>query len=213
MDGVKKFNSKWFEWAFSTFAMVLVCIFFAWIAYEIFFSSLLDSKRNESDFTDSYISSVAENATYNDSYLTHRLIKMDLNYGITTVPKQKKALGNVNQYLEDVSKKCPFDNSDKGVSGYVACANEQLHDNFYYTPGVDVSNNYAIHRSDCDTNSYLMIDALKMKGKEGYIVYSPGHAFLAWKDTFGNFNYWETTSGNNKGVLADLSDVFYTKTF
>lgn len=78
---------------------------------------------------------------------------------------------------------------------------------------MEVSNNYAIHRSDCDTNTYLMIDAMRMKGIEGYIVYAPNHAFLAWKDSFGHFNYWETTDNNNTGKIASLNDKFYTKTF
>lgn len=213
MDGVGKFTKKWFEWAFQTSGMLSFCIFCAWIAFEIFFSSLLDSKSNERDFVKRYLSPEVTNVTFNDGYLTHRLIKMDLNYGITTVPIQQKALGNVNQFLEEVSNKCPWQDTDKGVFSYVACANERLHDIFYYTPSVDVSNNYAIHRSDCDTNTYLMMDALKMKGRYAYIIYAPGHAFLAWKDSFGNLNYWETTSGNNKGQLASLSDKLYDKAF
>ncbi len=212
MDGVIKFISKWLGWGLATFAAAIVSLFLFWASFLALFGTLHDGNNNEEDFHNRYSGTTPVSSAYEGQYLTHRLIKMDLDYGITTQETMRNALSNVSQYLQSVSATCPWQNTDEGTAAYVACANERLYDNFYYTPGVEVSNNYAIHRSDCDTNTYLMIDALRMKGMEGYIVYAPGHAFLAWKDSFGNYNYQETTSYNNKGKPADLSIDWYTKT-
>lgn len=212
MDVVLKFLSKWLGWGLATFAAAIVSLFLFWASFHVLFGTLYDYKNNEKDFHNRYSGPTPVSSEYDGQYLTHRLIKMDLDYGITTQETMRNALSNVSQYLKSVNATCPWQNTDEGTAAYVACANERLHDNFYYTPSVEVSNNYAIHRSDCDTNTYLMIDAMRMKGMEGYIVYAPGHAFLAWKDSFSNYNYQETTSYNNKGEPADLSIDWYTKT-
>lgn len=212
MDGVIKFLSKWLGWGLATCTAAIVSLFLFWASFLALFGTLHDDNNNEKDFHSRYSVTTPVNSAYDGQYLTHRLVKMDLDYGITTQETMRNALSNVIQYLKNVNATCPWQNTDEGTAAYVACANERLHDNFYYTPSVEVSNNYAIHRSDCDTNTYLMIDAMRMKGIEGYIVYAPGHAFLAWKDSFSNFNYRETTSYNNKGKPADLSIDWYTKT-
>lgn len=212
MNGVIKFISKWLGWSLATLAAAIVSLFLFWASFLALFGTLHDDNNNEEDFHNRYTGTTSVSSAYDGQYLTNRLIKMDLDYGITTQETMRNALSNVSHYLKSVNATCPWQNTDKGTAAYVACANERLHDNFYYTPSVEVSNNYAIHRSDCDTNTYLMIDAMRMKGMEGYIVYAPGHAFLAWKDSFGNYNYQETTSYNNKGKPADLSIDWYTKT-
>lgn len=215
MDKVTKktFISKWADFAVLTSFAALVCILFYGFSFISFFDTLLADSNNERDFYSRYSATIPFSTEYNEKYLTHRLIKMDVSYGIATSDIMNKALRNVNHYLESVDNTCPYQNSDQGTFDYITCANKILHDNFYYTPSVEVSNNYAIHRSDCDTNTYLMMDAMKMKGISSYIVYAPGHAFLAWKDSFGNYNYQETTWDNNKGKVADLSIDWYTKTF
>lgn len=213
MDDVIKFIRKWLGWGLATFAAVVVSLFLFWASFLALLGTLHDDdNNNEEDFHNRYSDTTPVNSAYDGQYLTHRLIKMDLDYGITTQETMRNTLSNVSQYLKSVNATCSWQNTDEGTAAYVACANERLHDNFYYTPSVEVSNNYAIHRSDCDTNTYLMIDAMRMKGMEGYIVYAPGHAFLAWKDSFDNYNYQETTSYNNKGKPADLSIDWYTKT-
>lgn len=48
---------------------------------------------------------------------------------------------------------------------------------------------------------------------DGMSIYAPSHAFFAWKDSTGHFQYWETTSSNNKGEVPELSHDFYEKNF
>lgn len=145
--------------------------------------------------------------------LTHRLIMKDLKQGITDEITASKAINKVNQYLNAVNQKCRSDGTDAGQTGFVKCASHVIAAHFYYTPSVEVSNNYAINRSDCDTNTYLLMDAARLHGIEPYIVYAPGHGFFAWKNSGGNFNCWETTAMNNEGEIAHLGAVFYRKTF
>lgn len=211
-DNVLKFLNQWLGWGLATLAAGMFCLGVFTASVFSLFGKVLEDHGNEKDFNNRYSITSPGSSAFDDKYLTHRLIKMDLDYGITTQETMRKALINVSQFLQSVNARCSWKNTDKGTADYVACANERLHDNFYYTPSVEVSNNYAIHRSDCDTNTYLMLDAMRMKGIDGYIVYAPGHAFLAWKDSFGNFNYRETTSNNNNGEPADLSLDLYTKT-
>lgn len=206
-----KEGRKWLAWTFGTLAGVGFTVIIGLVAYLILFGVWEADNNNEADFYKSYSASNHTDATFDNKYITHRLIKMDLNYGVASKENMHKALENVNHYFRDVELSCPWSNTDEGTAEYVSCANKKLNKNFYYTPSVEVSNNYAIHRSDCDTNTYLMMDALKMKGIQSYIVYVPGHAFLAWKDSFGHFIYQETTWNNNSGKPADLSSSFYKK--
>ncbi|EEC0294394.1 hypothetical protein YV76_001773 [Salmonella enterica subsp. enterica] len=145
--------------------------------------------------------------------LTHRLIMHDRLRGVTDENTARVALGKVNQYLDDVNHQCESDGTDKGNAAFVSCASQIIAGHFYYTPSIEVSNNYAINRSDCDTNTYLLMDAASQHGIDSYIVYSPSHAFFAWKDSFGYFRYRETTSSNNKGGAVDLNEELYQKNF
>lgn len=176
---------------------------------------MIVNENNASDFNSKFKELPKDKLDYNfnNGFLTHRLISIDHQYGVSTSDVDKKAIANVNRFLSDVSNKCEFINSHDGISKYVSCANDKLGDNFYYTQSVDVSNNYAIHRSDCDTNTYLMMDALSLKGIKSFIVYAPGHAFLAWADNEGFLSFQETTEKNNHGSPADLKKSFYRKNF
>lgn len=204
---------RWFEWSVSLSIFTFFCMFLFNLACMVLFSEANRYDGYEKSFHTQFSKFTSSSSDFNSQYLTHRLVKMDLSYGITSPDNFRLALQNINRYLQNVNKTCPLQNTDTGKIEFITCANKVLHDNFYYTPSEEVSNNYAIHRSDCDTNTYLMMDALRLKGIQGYIVYAPGHAFLAWKDSIGNFRYHETTDQNNLGKPADLRSDFYTKTF
>ncbi|HGJ5857366.1 hypothetical protein QE210_19345 (plasmid) [Arsenophonus nasoniae] len=213
MCGNIKFIEKWFTLVFPVFCFFVISGFLFCFSYFLLFGQLYDYDNNKKDFFSRYANTTPR-SFYDNQYLTHRLINMDFTYGITNKENFDKALRNVNRFLEEVNTHCIYQRSDEGTANYLNCANKVLHDNFYYTPSLEVSNNYAINRSDCDTNTYLMMDAMKLKGIESFIVYAPGHAFLAWKDKFGNFNYRETTSNNNTGEVADLTkSSLYQKAF
>ncbi|HCL0868409.1 TPA: hypothetical protein N1Y87_004229 [Salmonella enterica subsp. enterica serovar Infantis] len=186
----------------------LITIVFLILSFFVLFSDLIQYENNKSDFYKRFVERSSINS-FDGNLLTHELIKIDYDYGITTKENKDKALYNVNMFLNAVSLDC----KQSETYDYIKCANEKLRDNFYYKPSIEVSNNYANHISDCDTNSYLMIDALSLVGIKGFIVYAPSHAFIGWIDDFGNPKYWETTTNNNTGKEADLSESFYTKTF
>lgn len=190
------------------FFLSLISIIPLVISFFILFSNFIQYEENKNDFYKRFVESKSVNS-YDDELLTHKLIKIDYDNGITTKENKDKALYNVNLFLNSVSLNCKQSNT----YDYIKCANKQLRDNFYYKPSIEVSNNYAHHISDCDTNSYLMIDAMSLVGINGYVVYAPSHAFIGWIDDFGNPQYWETTSNNNTGKKADLNEKFYTKTF
>ncbi|ENA9698520.1 hypothetical protein ABG299_004099 [Salmonella enterica subsp. enterica] len=145
--------------------------------------------------------------------LTHRLIMHDRLRGITDENTARVALDKVNGYIDDVNNQCKSDGTDKGNAAFVSCASKTIAGHFYYTPSIEVLNNYAINRSDCDTNTYLLMDAASEHGIEPYIVYSPSHAFFAWKDSFGYFQYRETVSSNNHGGPVDFNSDLYRKNF
>lgn len=185
----------------------------AYVAHWLAFYGAKSNQSNKESFYEKYkpLSDSELDSHVDSSLLTHKLIAIDNKYGVSNEDTDKKAVENVNRFIGDVSEKCDFSDSNDGISKFVSCANEQLGKNFYYTQSVDVSNNYAVHRSDCDTNTYLMMDALKLHNIKSYVVYAPGHAFLAWKDKDGNLSYQETTAKNNYGEPADLKTNFYIK--
>jgi len=211
MSATKKWNSERVGWLLATLFGVGFSLVIMYLSYTIFMSDWRDNKEYKKDFYSRYSSSGESNNSFDKNFLTHRLIKADLDYGVSNKENANRALINVNEYLKAVTQSCVWENTDNGIANYVRCANKKLYDKFYYTQSVEVSNNYAVHRSDCDTNTYLMMDALKIKGIKGYAVFVPGHAFLAWKDSFDNFIYQETTWKNNGGKIADLSDSWYPK--
>lgn len=189
-----------------------VIIFFG---YRYAFSSaiLFNGCRNDFERENQSISKPSLKYELNMKLLTHRLIMHDRLRGVTDEDTVRAALGKVNQYLDDVNNQCKSDGTDKGNAAFVLCASQTIARHFYYTPSTEVSNNYALNRSDCDTNTYLLMDAASQHGIDSYIMYSPSHAFFAWKDSFGYFKYRETTSLNNKGGEVDFNDGFYRKNF
>lgn len=190
---------------------ILLSILGGYISYGFLFGGIITLTENRKEVTSKTIS-LRGDSEFNERYLTHKLINIDYEEKITNESNKNKALRNVNGFLNDVKADCDFVKTDAGTWSYIKCANEKLHDNFYYKPSIEVSNNYAIHASDCDTNTYMMIDALTSVGVKAYAIFAPSHAFLGWKDSRGNIQYWETTTENNKGEKARLQDKFYTKT-
>ncbi|HFP9406524.1 TPA: hypothetical protein ACHOZF_004138 [Raoultella planticola] len=190
-------------------------VFFIFVSYNVIFSSVKKLESYKKDFykKESSALKILFNVSVDMNLLTHRLIVNDLQRGIADETVTRRAIGKVNQYLNDVDRQCKSDGTDKGNAAFVACAGHLIGQHFYYTPSIDVSNNYAVNRSDCDTNTYLLMDAAHQHGIDSYIMYAPSHAFFAWRDSTGHFQYWETTSSNNKGEVPELSHDFYEKNF
>lgn len=178
----------------------------------LLFSNIKFYDDNQKEFEQNFNGDAIDD-TYNNKYLSHKLIDIDFKRGVTDLNTKKKALANVNKFYNEVNTQCHYLNTDKSTLDFLACSNRLLKKNFYYKPSEEVSNNYAKHQSDCDTNAYLMFDVTRQKGIDTYIVYTPDHAFISWRDSTGKFNDWETVSNNNEGQVADRNnDFLYLKT-
>lgn len=190
-------------------------LFFVFISYAVAFSSLKNLGDYKKDFYKRQYNAltILPDVNLDMNLLTHKLIVSDRLRGIADDTIARIATAKVNQYLNNVGRQCKSDGSDNGNAAFVSCAGHLIGQHFYYTPAIEVSNNYALNRSDCDTNTYLLMDAAHLHGIDAYIIYAPSHAFFAWKDSTGHFQYWETTSSNNKGEVPELSHDFYEKNF
>jgi len=140
--------------------------------------------------------------------LSHRLIRYDEQKGFVTHEVAALARGNTLSFFRTVDEQCDRNT----ITGFMACANKILGSQFYYRSSDAVADAWANRYSDCDLNSYLLMDAMRSAGFTARIVYSPGHAFISFTDEFGNIHFQETTEDNNKGKNADLTDPFYRKT-
>lgn len=172
-------------------------------------SRALDTSARE--FYNSYQKPPQRNTTYTPSLLSHHIIKMDAEDGIIGDATTSDALANVNHYLSAVARRCKYTGGEEAAKTFLICANGVLHENFYYHAADDAGRRYAEHSSDCDANVFLMMDAAKIAGLPTYLVYAPGHAFIAWKDKNNDFRYHETTGGNNKGRPFDFKNQLYKK--
>lgn len=99
MNDIKKFISKWLELAVMTFSFVMFCILLLWFSFYLFFGEMWADNNNEKDFFTRYHGTTSASSVFDSQYLTHRLLKMDLFYGITTSETMTSALNNVNNYL------------------------------------------------------------------------------------------------------------------
>ncbi|MDV1434472.1 hypothetical protein RZQ49_26840 [Klebsiella michiganensis] len=158
-------------------------------------------------------SSASGSPEYNKSLISHRMISSDLNEGLISFPKANEAFSNTAGYLNEVNKKCTKENTPQ-INSFLSCANQLLGEHFYYYPARETAIAWAGHYSDCDSNVYLLLDALSLINKTASIVYAPGHAFLSWIDeATGAPVWWETTLNSNHGGIADLTwNDLYPKT-
>lgn len=179
------------------------------IIYKQAFPASRALDANAREFYNNYQPPADRDTSFSPSLLSHQIIAMDANDGIIGTAATSNALANVNHYLSSVAHSCRYGD---GAAAFLNCANTVLYDNFYYHSADDAGRGYAEHNSDCDANVFLMMDAAKEAGLPTYIVYAPGHAFIAWKDKRGNFRYHETTGGNNKGRSFNFRDMLYKKT-
>lgn len=144
--------------------------------------------------------------------MTHRMITSDIQDGLISPQNAEKAFSNTAGYFDEVKNKCIKEGTQK-TKNILSCANNILGNHFYYYPARETASAWAGHYSDCDSNVYLLLDALKLFNKSASIVYAPGHAFISWADEqTGLPAWWETTSDANHGRPADLTQEFYKKT-
>lgn len=144
----------------------------------------------------------------NLTLLSHRLIQYDEQQGFVTSDIASLARGNTLAFIKKVEEQC----DRKTATGFITCANNILGHLFYYKPSNTVADAWANRYSDCDLNSYLLMDVMYRAGFKPSIVYSPGHAFISFIDENGNIYFQETTENNNMGNKADMTDSFYIKT-
>ncbi|MFX4311474.1 hypothetical protein F8O53_05885, partial [Enterobacter sp. 63] len=140
--------------------------------------------------------------------LSHRLISYDELQGFVTEEMASLARGNTLHFLKTVDMQC----DKRTVGNFITCANNILGKQFYYKSSDVVAEAWGNRYSDCDLNSYLLMDAMYLSGFKAEIVYAPGHAFISFKDASGNLHFQETTANNNTGENADLTSPFYIKT-
>lgn len=149
------------------------------------------------------------NSSFSPQFLTHKMVMYDLEHGITSEQIANKALNNINYYFAQISNNCILEGeqTSSDIINYISCANKTLGEYFYYQPSQETSNNYANQRSDCDLNTYLLIDAMKKVGIDAYIIYAPNHAFLGAKSKNQEIILWETTIDKNKGEKIDTQII------
>lgn len=140
--------------------------------------------------------------------LSYQFIDIDNRRGITSVDDADRAKKIISFYFEKTSQECSIFTS---TEAFLLCANNVLGDYFSYKVSVSLSGGANQQVSDCDTNSYLLYDIARMFGHEVFVVYSPGHAFISWKER-SDYLYLETTGNNNHGSLANMEDAFYKQT-
>ena len=87
-------------------------------------------------------------AAYNETLMTHRMVRFDLDNGLTDAIFARKAWGNIDWFLRSVKHDC-HDNASTFI--FLQCANQILGENFQYQPFDAVSPAYSTHHSDCDT--------------------------------------------------------------
>ncbi|WP_445496835.1 hypothetical protein [Photorhabdus sp. SF281] len=193
--------------------VLLVTVINYIFVYNYAFKQVRQFEGNEREFKALHGNGLAKNqdGQFDIKMLSHRLIALDREFAAADERAAGQAIVNVNAYLSAVRAKCTTNGSDEGNAAYVACAGNQIGQHFYYFSSTETTSNYAQHRSGSETNTYLMIDATNHLPISASIVFSPGHAFFAWKDSFGEYQYWETTANNNLGELADLQDPLYVK--
>lgn len=181
--------------------------------YNYAFKQVLKLEGNEREFKSLHGDRLDKNqsAKFDIKLLSHRLIGLDREFTATDERTAGQAIVNVNAYLSAVKETCVTNGSDEGNAEYVACAGNLIGQHFYYFSGAETASNYARHRSGSETSTYLMIDATNHLPISASVVFSPGHAFFAWKDSFGEYQYWETTTNDNLGKFADLRDLLYVK--
>ncbi|EPF4547864.1 hypothetical protein ACSSQJ_003852 [Klebsiella aerogenes] len=145
--------------------------------------------------------------------MSHRMITSDMQDGLISPQNAKKAFSNTAGFFNEVKRACLKESTQK-TKDILSCANKTLGNHFYYYPARETASAWAGHYSDCDSNVYLLLDVLQLFNKTASIVYAPGHAFLSWTDEqTGLPAWWETTSDENHGRMADLSrDDLYRKT-
>ncbi|EMJ5851758.1 hypothetical protein [Klebsiella aerogenes] len=147
----------------------------------------------------------------NPDLMSHRMITVDVQYGVTSPVTAAFAYGITQAYFDTVKTNCMV-YENKSIQSYLTCANKILGQYFYYKPSDIVSEGWSQHYSDCDLNVYLLLDTLHRIGKTARIVYAPGHAFLSFDDEETRFPvFWESTKENNTGGLANLRTSLYIK--
>lgn len=146
---------------------------------------------------------------YDKNLLTHRLIMFDARYELANEKEINTALSNASFFLSEVKQDC---NPDSDTQEFLQCANNILGKYFTYKETSLTSKGYSRQVSDCDLNVYLLLDAARLFNKQLHIVYSPGHAFIAYADARGITQYWETIEPDNHGQPAELWTSAYAKT-
>lgn len=193
----------------------LVIFFVAYFGSVFFILMLLRSTYYDglNKHIETALSSTAGDEELNPQLMSHRLILSDERDGLITHQNAKKSFSHTAGYFSDVRKNC-IKEYDQQTETFLSCANQLLGEHFYYYPTRETGIAWAEHYSDCDSNVYLLLDALSLVNKTASIVYAPGHAFISWKDEqTGESEWWETTSNHNHGHLADLNqNDLYQKT-
>lgn len=146
---------------------------------------------------------------YDESLLTHRLIMLDEKYKLATQEEINTARSNSLFFLSEVKQDCKA-NTD--TLTFLQCANATLGKYFPYKETDLTSKGYSRAVSDCDLNVYLLLDAARLFNKHLRIVYAPKHAFIAYTDSQGVEQYWETIKPNNQGQPAELWTSGFVKT-
>ncbi|AYY47170.1 hypothetical protein M3B74_20240 [Citrobacter freundii] len=189
------------ESLFLTAFVIVVLVLLA--AEEQIFSPVREKSRHES-----VVKALPSVGGLSDpGLLSHRLISYDENMGFVTDKMATLARGNTLYFFKAVEDRCDKSTADD----FISCANNILGQQFYYKSSSSVADAWANRYSDCDLNSYLLMDVMNRAGFQVRIVYSPGHAFISYTDEYGNIHFQETTGNENTGTDADLNGAFYRK--
>ena len=159
------------------------------------------TKLSAADISERTTAIDSDDVSFDKKLLVHRLLKYDLDSGVSSQAIYEKALIHTNHFFSESYSQC---HSENEILKKVTCVNRTLGKYFTYQSSSSVSH-YAEQLSDCDLNSYLMMDALAKMNIQLDIVYAPYHAFVSWSERGGRY-FWETTAKDNTGEEVDLSD-------
>lgn len=161
------------------------------------------------------IEAIAEGpANYEPAYplLSHKLLQIEAD----RLKLKNKALVNRAHFVTDwiIGKakslpKLPDTPTRDDVVAFFTQANNLIDNYFTYKARTLFSEGLVSQSIDCDLRSFLFYDISKIAGLDSVsVVYSPGHAFIGWRDPKSDSPlFWETTAGEQ----VDLSNSIYRR--
>ena len=144
--------------------------------------------------------------------LTYKLIQLEKEWNIADLEQEAKYHFDWFISKADEIEK-PSVVTKQTVQLYFEKISALMNAYFIYEASTTLTEGLAKQKIDCDLRSYLFYDITQKAGLNTSVIYSPGHAFIAWESSDKKENlFWETTTPD-KGKPIDLSNSSYEKSY